>query len=146
MMVPRLAIYRQVFTFDNVFPSDVKQVSSHHPNETINRHQWLSFLHLHHHHHHHHHHLSKVDVYNRVARPIVSNVLEVFIILALHFTPIFDSIQLNSRDITMELFESSQQLSNLQGYNGTIFAYGQTGTGKTFTMEGDRSIQEMLDL
>jgi hypothetical protein len=24
----------------------------------------------------------------------------------------------------------------LQGYNGTVFAYGQTGTGKTFTMEG----------
>ena len=24
-----------------------------------------------------------------------------------------------------------------EGYNGTIFAYGQTGTGKTFTMEGD---------
>ena len=27
--------------------------------------------------------------------------------------------------------------SVLQGYNGTIFAYGQTGTGKTFTMEGN---------
>ena len=27
--------------------------------------------------------------------------------------------------------------SVVQGYNGTIFAYGQTGTGKTFTMEGD---------
>lgn len=27
--------------------------------------------------------------------------------------------------------------SVMQGYNGTIFAYGQTGTGKTFTMEGD---------
>ncbi|CAG9315874.1 unnamed protein product [Blepharisma stoltei] len=26
--------------------------------------------------------------------------------------------------------------SVLQGYNGTIFAYGQTGTGKTFTMMG----------
>ncbi|GAA5990651.1 hypothetical protein JCM5350_001342 [Sporobolomyces pararoseus] len=25
----------------------------------------------------------------------------------------------------------------LEGYNCTIFAYGQTGTGKTFTMEGD---------
>jgi kinesin family protein 3/17 len=26
--------------------------------------------------------------------------------------------------------------SVLEGYNGTIFAYGQTGTGKSFTMEG----------
>jgi hypothetical protein len=25
----------------------------------------------------------------------------------------------------------------LKGYNGTIFAYGQTGTGKTYTMVGD---------
>lgn len=25
----------------------------------------------------------------------------------------------------------------LEGYNGTIFAYGQTGAGKTFTMVGD---------
>ncbi|XP_076811418.1 kinesin-like protein KIF3A [Clavelina lepadiformis] len=32
--------------------------------------------------------------------------------------------------------------SVLEGYNGTIFAYGQTGTGKTFTMEGLRSIPE----
>ncbi|XP_068190294.1 kinesin-like protein KIF3B isoform X1 [Antennarius striatus] len=28
--------------------------------------------------------------------------------------------------------------SVLLGFNGTIFAYGQTGTGKTYTMEGDR--------
>lgn len=26
--------------------------------------------------------------------------------------------------------------STLEGYNGTVFAYGQTGTGKTHTMEG----------
>jgi hypothetical protein len=29
--------------------------------------------------------------------------------------------------------------SVLEGYNGTIFAYGQTGTGKTHTMEGERN-------
>ena len=30
-----------------------------------------------------------------------------------------------------------------EGYNGTIFAYGQTGTGKTHTMEGERKPREM---
>jgi len=30
----------------------------------------------------------------------------------------------------------------LEGYNGTIFAYGQTGTGKTFTMVGEKFIPE----
>ncbi|XP_061278806.1 kinesin-like protein KIF3A isoform X3 [Bos javanicus] len=33
--------------------------------------------------------------------------------------------------------------SVLEGYNGTIFAYGQTGTGKTFTMEGVRAVPEL---
>ena len=32
--------------------------------------------------------------------------------------------------------------SVIQGYNGTIFAYGQTGTGKTFTMEGEENPHE----
>lgn len=32
--------------------------------------------------------------------------------------------------------------SVLEGYNGTIFAYGQTGTGKTFTMEGSETPPE----
>ena len=27
----------------------------------------------------------------------------------------------------------------LEGYNGTIFAYGQTGTGKTHTMTGEEN-------
>eukprot|EP01135_Chromosphaera_perkinsii_P002471 Nk52_evm77s223 gene=Nk52_evmTU77s223 len=33
--------------------------------------------------------------------------------------------------------------SCIEGYNGTIFAYGQTGTGKTFTMEGVRDVPEL---
>lgn len=32
--------------------------------------------------------------------------------------------------------------SVIKGYNGSIFAYGQTGTGKTHTMEGVKDSQE----
>lgn len=38
-----------------------------------------------------------------------------------------------------ELFEGAPMSivdSAVEGYNGTIFAYGQTGTGKTFTVSG----------
>ena len=37
------------------------------------------------------------------------------------------------RKVVMPLLEQV-----LLGYNCTVFAYGQTGTGKTFTMEGER--------
>lgn len=30
--------------------------------------------------------------------------------------------------------------------SGTIFAYGQTGTGKTFTMEGIRTVPELCGI
>jgi Kinesin motor domain len=33
--------------------------------------------------------------------------------------------------------------SVLEGYNGTVLAYGQTGTGKTFSMEGIRDNAEL---
>ena len=33
--------------------------------------------------------------------------------------------------------------SVLEGYNGTIFAYGQTGTGKTFTMQGAKKSSDL---
>lgn len=32
----------------------------------------------------------------------------------------------------------------LEGFNCTIFAYGQTGTGKTYTMEGDSKRSKVL--
>jgi Kinesin motor domain len=34
---------------------------------------------------------------------------------------------------------SDRHVTAMQGYNAAIIAYGQTGTGKTFTMEGERS-------
>ena len=39
------------------------------------------------------------------------------------------------RELYDETFRSLVE-SVLNGFNGTIFAYGQTGTGKTYTMEG----------
>jgi hypothetical protein len=36
--------------------------------------------------------------------------------------------------------------SVLDGFNGTVFAYGQTGTGKTWTMEGSRENQDLKGL
>ena len=43
------------------------------------------------------------------------------------------------RSTQEEIYDGSVRLlveAVLQGFNGTIFAYGQTGTGKTFTMQG----------
>ncbi|ESO98169.1 hypothetical protein LOTGIDRAFT_226662 [Lottia gigantea] len=50
----------------------------------------------------------------------------------------FDSVydwNSKQRDLYDETFHDLVE-SVLQGFNGTIFAYGQTGTGKTFTMQG----------
>ena len=53
-----------------------------------------------------------------------------------HFT--FDSIY--DQDSTqVQVYENTARaavLSVLEGYNATLLAYGQTGTGKTYTMEG----------
>ena len=41
-----------------------------------------------------------------------------------------------SQQEVYEITAKPAVLSILEGYNSTIFAYGQTGTGKTYTMEG----------
>ncbi|KAM8946076.1 kinesin-like protein KIF3B [Pelodytes ibericus] len=56
------------------------------------------------------------------------------------FDAVYDS---NSKQV--ELYDETFRPlvdSVLLGFNGTIFAYGQTGTGKTFTMEGVRNDPE----
>lgn len=57
----------------------------------------------------------------------------------------FDSVydwNSKQRDLYDETFRDLVQ-SALDGFNGTIFAYGQTGTGKTFTMQGVKNDPEM---
>ncbi|KAI6654753.1 Kif3b protein [Oopsacas minuta] len=56
----------------------------------------------------------------------------------------FDSVyDWNSKqfDVYLETIHPIVE-SVLQGYNGTIFAYGQTGTGKTYTMQGESNEPE----
>lgn len=58
-----------------------------------------------------------------------------------HFDQVFgpDEEQVNVYNIVVRpLIEQV-----LLGFNCTVFAYGQTGTGKTYTMEGDRSDEEL---
>ena len=51
----------------------------------------------------------------------------------------FDNIYpINSKQDDIFNYSSQEVVKSvLKGYNGTIFAYGQTGTGKTYTMVGD---------
>ncbi|XP_005108306.1 kinesin-like protein KIF3B [Aplysia californica] len=56
----------------------------------------------------------------------------------------FDSVynwNSKQRDLYDETFYDLVD-SVLQGFNGTIFAYGQTGTGKTHTMQGSKASKE----
>ena len=52
----------------------------------------------------------------------------------------FDSVygQNASNRIIYEQTVKNVVLSSLEGINGTVFVYGQTGTGKTFTMMGSK--------
>ena len=50
---------------------------------------------------------------------------------------------------TQEVFESEARelvLSALNGYNVTIFAYGQTSSGKTHTMRGSDENEGIIPL
>lgn len=55
-----------------------------------------------------------------------------------HYTFVYDRV-FGEETAQRELYMAAVQpvvLSSLEGYNGSIIAYGQTGTGKTFTIEG----------
>ncbi|GMT25255.1 hypothetical protein PFISCL1PPCAC_16552 [Pristionchus fissidentatus] len=56
------------------------------------------------------------------------------------FDAIYDENSLQT-DLYEETFRELVD-SVLNGFNGTIFAYGQTGTGKTYTMEGRVDVAE----
>ena len=58
----------------------------------------------------------------------------------------FDYV-LDPSTIQQDVFEKGTRPiieSVLEGFNGTVFAYGQTSSGKTFTMQGDIHSKEMM--
>lgn len=57
---------------------------------------------------------------------------------ALNFKYIFVGFSSTQTDIYNHTVQPLVQ-SVMDGFNGCIFAYGQTGTGKTFTMQGSAS-------
>ena len=50
------------------------------------------------------------------------------------FDYVYDEVSI--QEFVCENTAKTAVLSVLEGYNSTILAYGQTGTGKTYTMEG----------
>ncbi|EFN75964.1 kinesin-like protein KIF3B [Harpegnathos saltator] len=66
--------------------------------------------------------------------------------------PSSENVKVFTFDAVYDWHSSQQELyeetvrplvsSILDGFNGTIFAYGQTGTGKTYTMEGSKTDHE----
>ena len=65
-------------------------------------------------------------------------VQDVLLVFSLCLCYVFVFYSSKQRDLYDETFRDLVQ-SVLDGFNGTIFAYGQTGTGKTFTMQGSFS-------
>ncbi|KAM6954033.1 centromere-associated protein E [Aplochiton taeniatus] len=60
----------------------------------------------------------------------------------------FDRV-FNSEETTDQLYQDFAKplvVSTVEGYNGTIFAYGQTASGKTFTMMGNDLIPGVIPL
>ena len=49
----------------------------------------------------------------------------------------------STQEFVYENTAKQSVLSVLEGYNATILAYGQTGTGKTFTMEGKQDKNDL---
>lgn len=88
----------------------------------------------------------QLDVYNLTARPIIDSVLEGYngksnvscTLLGFFFFSLMENLSMIT--FLLLILSTSNVLSLLLG---TIFAYGQTGTGKTYTMEGVRAVPEL---
>lgn len=97
----------------------------------------------------------QADIYNRCARGIVDSCLEgeattlprclscLRVVLHQDFGRFSLYFTTTHSRLTRCAAPASVCPTTQTGYNGTIFAYGQTGTGKTFTMEGERDPPEL---
>uniref|UniRef100_A0A3B3Q452 Kinesin motor domain-containing protein n=1 Tax=Paramormyrops kingsleyae TaxID=1676925 RepID=A0A3B3Q452_9TELE len=85
-----------------------------------------------------------VPVHWKADKQAIHQVDEGCITKTFNFDRVFSAVE-----TTKQLYQEIAKplvVSTVQGYNGTIFAYGQTSSGKTFTMMGSSHMPGVIPL
>ncbi|XP_030641093.1 centromere-associated protein E [Chanos chanos] len=85
-----------------------------------------------------------VQVYWKTEKQAIQQIDDGNLTKTFNFDRVF-----SAEETTKQLYQEIAKplvVSTVEGYNGTIFAYGQTSSGKTFTMMGDKTSPGVIPL